>query len=109
MNSSRFAKALVLMAALAITVTPGCRKKPKGPITPLPTSSRTGGPIQNPPPGGVVDSGGTMSGDSGTVPHDTNLGLGGRLERSQYNENRTEFAANTVLFDFDSAVIKTSE
>jgi hypothetical protein len=50
MKSAMFAKALTLTAALAIAFTPGCRRKPKEPITPLP-SARTGQQgITNPVP-----------------------------------------------------------
>lgn len=123
MKSPLFAKALVLTAVLAISLTPGCRRKSKEPITPLPTASRTGpGTIANPAPGGPSDlgdkSGGLKDGSGtnptgvGSAPVDpnTNIGLGpGPLDRSLFNENRTQFAANVVYFDFDSAVIKTSE
>lgn len=120
MNRPLLAKAFTLIAALAITLTPGCRRKPQG-ITPLPTGSRTGAnAIQNPPPGrlgdssgGLTDTSGTSGSDLGsgsTVPRDSNIAQsGGPLDRSQYNEDRAQFAANTVLFDFDSAVIKSSE
>ena len=53
MKSALFAKALTLTAALAIALTPGCRRKAKEPITPIP-GARTGdasGRIGNPPPG----------------------------------------------------------
>jgi len=124
MKSSLLAKALVLTALVAISFTPGCRRKSKEPITPLP-SARTGpNAISNPSPGGPSDladrSGGADAGGgragavgAGTTtppPPGTNIELSsGPLDRSQYNENRSQFAANVVYFDFDSAVIKTSE
>ncbi len=119
MNRPLFAKALILLTALAITLTPGCRRKPKEPITPL--GSRTGNSaIQNPSPGGLGDSTGGFADTAGTAgtdltgggafPSDTNLAqAGGPVNRSQYNEDRALFAANTVLFDFDSSVIMSSE
>lgn len=122
MNRPLFAKALILLTAVAITLTPGCRRKPQG-ITPLPSGARTGpNSIQNPQPGRLGDNAGGLSdtsgstagsdlgGSSGGVPKDTNLAqTGGPLDRSQYNEDRAQFAANTVLFDFDSSIIKSSE
>lgn len=120
MKSSLFAKAIVLTAILAISLTPGCRRKSKEPITPLPTAARTGpGTIANPAPGGpgnLGDKSGGLTDTSGTsgvkpVNPDTNIGQSqsGPLDRSAFNENRSQFAANVVYFDFDSAVIKTSE
>jgi hypothetical protein len=39
-----------------------------------------------------------------------NIGLDGGPHRSlAFSEDRAQFAANVVYFDFDSAVIKTSE
>lgn len=123
MKSSLFAKALVLTAVLAISLTPGCRRKSKEPITPLPTASRTGPGISNPAPGGpgLEDRSGGLSDGAGSrgagvapdgtpITPNSNIGLGsGPLDRSQFNENRSQFAANVVYFDFDSSVIKTSE
>ena len=124
MKSSLFAKALVLTAVLAISLTPGCRRKSKEPITPLPTASRTGPGIPNPAPvgpsdlgdksGGLPDAGGakpTGVGPGGApLAPNSNIPLGAeQRDRSQFNENRSQFAANVVYFDFDSAVIKTSE
>ncbi|MGE3310659.1 MAG: OmpA family protein [Limisphaerales bacterium] len=120
MNRTLFAKALILVTALAITLTPGCRRKPKEPITPL-GSGRTGpGTIQNPQPGRLGDTSGGLDDRSGalgsnlgggpTAPVDTNIAqTGGPVNRWEYTEDRSQFAANTVLFDFDSAVIKSSE
>ena len=120
MNRPLFAKALILLTALAITLTPGCRRKPKEPITPL-GSGRTGAnAIQNPQPGRLGDSAGGLSDTAGTagsdlsggsaVPKDTNIAqFGGPFDRSQYNEDRAQFASSAILFDFDSAIIKSSE
>lgn len=113
------AKVLILVTTLAITLTPGCRRKPQG-ITPLGSGARSGaGNIQNPEPGRLGDTAGGLTDTSGItgsdlsgsgVPRDTNIAQsGGPLDRSQYNEDRAQFAANTVLFDFDSSVIKSSE
>jgi len=126
-----FAKALTLTAALAIAFTPGCRRKPKEPITPLP-SARTGQQgITNPRPGLPGDQSGTDAGrgltDNSGRPIGSDLGAGGQNgangikpgenigldggphDRSAFSEDRAKFAANVIYFDFDSAVIKTSE
>lgn len=119
------AKLLVLTAALAITLTPGCKRKAQGPITPLP-SARVG--IDNPRPGGPTtpggvdrpgrlgDGGGARATDlgpdggaTGTTPQENLTLAQGPLDRSQYNEDRAHFAANVVLFEFDSAVVRTGE
>lgn len=114
MKRSSLAKALILVAALAISATPACRRKPKEPITPLPSAARTGGSgIENPPPDtslAAPDTSGTQGSDLGKPTANQNIGFsGGPLDRSQYTENRTQFAASVVYFDFDSSVIKTSE
>lgn len=142
MKSSILAKALVLTAVVAIALTPGCRRKAKEPITPLPAGRTGAGGIQNPGAGGPSLPGGNNPGRGNPVnpglgvnngvgpqgndltgsnpdgtgiqsappPANTNVGLGeGPVDRSQYNEDRAQFAANVVFFDFDSAVVKTSE
>jgi peptidoglycan-associated lipoprotein len=112
-----FAKALTLVAALAIALTPGCRRKSQG-ITPLPAGRVGANAIQNPEPGRLDDSAGGFTDNSGATgsdltggsafPQDTNIPQTG-LSRAEYNEDRLQFAANTVFFDFDSSVIRTSE
>ncbi len=142
MKSSFLARLLVLAAALAISVTPGCSRKAGTPITPLP-SARAGGPnIDNPKPvgpgnlaggntpGGNTDRSGRLPADNGARATDVtnNAGAGntteavkppppgenvaladGPLDRSKFNENRSQFAADIIFFDFDSAVVKSSE
>lgn len=120
MKSPLFAKVLVATAALVIALTPGCRRKEK-PITPLPArtgDSRVGNPSLTPLPGedlsggGLGESGGVRGSDlnGNTPPFATNVPLaGGPLDRSLYNEDRLQFAANVVYFDYDSSVIKTTE
>jgi peptidoglycan-associated lipoprotein len=110
MKRALFARVLTLAAALAIALTPGCRRNPKGP-TPL--SGRTGpSEIQNPPP--ITDLSTSGLEGSTQVPSapltDTNIAQGSEpLDRSRYSADRGFFAANVVYFDFDSAVIKNSE
>ncbi len=130
MKSALLAKALTLTAALAIALTPGCRRKAKEPITPIPSAARSGdssGRIANPPPGlgGGADRGGTLTpggtlgdgssvGDSGVtqrnISPNENIGLGaGPIDPSMFDSDRSQFAANVVYFDFDSAILKVSE
>lgn len=141
MKSPFLAKLLVLAAALAISVTPGCKRKAQSPITPLPAARAGGsGTIDNPKPvgptnpaggGGTVDRTGRLPGEGGARSTDVNGGAGGNNQatgeavkppanenvalgdtppdRSKYNENRSQFASDIVYFDFDSAVVKTSE
>lgn len=129
MKSALFAKALTLTAALAIAFTPGCRRKAKEPITPIP-GARTGdasGRIGNPPPGigggsdsvrplsqaGTVGDGSDASGSGVSqrnISPNENIGLGsGPIDPSMFDSDRSQFAANVVYFDFDSAILKVSE
>ncbi len=115
MKSALFARLLTLTAAVAIAFTPGCRRKAKPPITPIPALSGNG--IGNPQSSGPSDLDTqpvTMrQGPQGTElgpGRDTNIALPGEvLDRDKYNADRNQFAADVVIFDFDSAVIKTSE
>lgn len=118
MKSPLFARLLVLTAALAIAVTPACRRKVKGPITNLPSRA---GQIGNPSAGpGDLDTSGLggpstiqgsdLGGAGAGVSPNSNIPLSGEpLSRDRYDADRGQFGANTVLFDFDSAVIKSSE
>jgi peptidoglycan-associated lipoprotein len=113
MNSALLAKVLTLSAALAIALTPGCRRKPIG-ITALPEGARTEGAGIANPEAGILDNvgglgpGGRVQGSD--IQPDTNIALPNEpLPRGEYNEDRTQFAANMVYFDFDSAVIKSTE
>jgi peptidoglycan-associated lipoprotein len=128
MKSALFAKALTLTAALAIAFTPGCRRKAKEPITPIP--GRTGDAaarIPNPPPGigggsdtsraltpgGSLGDGSDVTGSGVTqrnISPNENIGLGaGPIDPSMFDADRSQFAANVVYFDFDSAILKSSE
>jgi peptidoglycan-associated lipoprotein len=138
MKRSMIARLLLLTAALAISSTTGCKRKAQGPITPLPPARAGGSGIDNPRPSnpgttspnganaadrasGLTDAGGAQgtdltggAGNSGlgtpTAPPNENVPfLGGPLDRSQFTEDRAQFASDVVLFDFDSAVVKTSE
>lgn len=116
MKSANFGKALTLVAVLAITLTSGCRKRPVSP-TPLPGArAGAGAGIADPAPGlatgdqtGVVgDPWGGV--DRSPLTPDTNIAFTeGPLDRSAYAEDRAALAQETVFFDFDSSVVKTSE
>lgn len=127
------ARLFVLTAALAISSTTGCKRKAQGPITPLPPARAGGSEVGNPKPNGPgsLGSGGpgtdrsvplpegggargtdlTGGGDTSPVPpvNENVPFAGGPLDRSRFNENRAQFASDIVLFDFDSAVVKSSE
>lgn len=135
MKSPLLAKLLVLATALAITLTPGCRRKTQGPITPLPASRTGAGGIENPRPGGPTGGGADRSGTGGLTDNPgtrgadlngpggtgTDVGKGpvnpqenlaladGPLPRDKYTENRSQFASDVIHFDFDSSVVKSSE
>lgn len=126
------ARLLVLTAALALSFTPGCKRKAQSPITPLPSAKAGAGGIGNPSPvgpgAGTTDRAGRLPGDGSTrateigggtdgtgstvtpPPSGENVALAdGPFDRSKFTENRSQFAADTVYFEFDSAVVKTSE
>ncbi len=101
---------LVCALALACFVTTGCRKKPVG-VTPLP-GSRTanvggagpGGSFQDVGPGGGLQSGGFGT-EGGAGANATPMGSG----HAGWKEDRGQFQADTVYFDYDSSTIKASE
>jgi len=90
----------LLVCALALTMAAtGCKRKPT-PLTPLPghgiTGPKEGGPTE-------LSPGEKMHPDeTGSVP------LPG-IDPTNMNQNRDMFAAQTVHFDFDSSVVKSSE
>lgn len=106
MKVTKFANLVVLGLVLTVAVA-GCRKKPSY-LTPLP-GSRTGLPQD-------AGTGGALAGGEGTG------GPGGGIttspgETPQANpdshlgwiEDASIFKQDTVYFDFDSSVVKTSE
>jgi peptidoglycan-associated lipoprotein len=102
MKSTKLTYLLVLGIALTFAAT-GCKHKPVG-VTPLPGSrtGQVGG--ENPtalPPGGTAGPSETPMG-GGMLNPDLN-------DLSKFDQDRAKFAANMVHFDFDSAVIKSSE
>jgi peptidoglycan-associated lipoprotein len=94
----------LLVCALALTMAAtGCKKKPTN-VTRLPDYPLTG-PKEGVP--AELSKGGKLSPDEiGSVP--LNDDLSGDLTQ-KFNLDRGALAANTVHFDFDSAVVKSSE
>jgi len=91
---------MVLGLVLAIPLT-GCKHKPT-PLTPLPPGAH---PVPaEPPPGGMI-------GEKPPPITETPTGFptSPRGGHAGWTENRDVFKAQTVYFDFDSAVVKTGE
>ena len=101
MKSSKFTYLLVVGLSLTFAVV-GCKKKPVYATTLW--GSRVGTlkdqPLMPPSPP-IVDGVGPINGKDSGIP----MGPG----HMGYQENATMFEAQTVYFDFDSAVVKTGE
>jgi len=94
----------LLVGALAMTMAAtGCKKKTT-PLTPLPDYARTPG-IRTPGPTDLGPGGAMKPDDFGNVPMNSDF----TDIESKYNLDPTTLAANTVHFDFDSSVVKSSE
>ncbi len=102
MNSAKFLYLVSLGLVLTVPFT-GCKKKP-GTITPLP-GQRVGQP-RDPGAGGMLTGG--LTPDDGSIKA-TSTGYPAGPGHPGWPENREMFAAQTVFFDFDSAVLKGSE
>lgn len=107
MKVTKFANLVVLGLVLTVAVA-GCRKKPSY-LTPLP-GSRTGLP-QDVGAGGTVGGGGEGTGGAGggitSSPGDTPQATPD--SHLGWIEDASIFKQDTVYFDFDSSVVKTSE
>lgn len=103
MKSSKFTYLLVVGLSLTFAVV-GCKKKPVYATTLW--GSRVGTlkdqPLM-PPSQPIGDGGGAISGTG------TGTGIPMGSGHMGYQENATMFEAQTVYFDFDSAVVKTGE
>lgn len=110
MKRFKLGKLFVLGLVLTIGMV-GCRKSPKG-LTYLGPGTRSG--PSNPRPGPPIDAQ-----QNPVTPPDTGpisrpivsgeLPTTGRENFDNMNEDRAFFQADTVYFDFDSAVVKASE
>jgi peptidoglycan-associated lipoprotein len=100
MKSAKFLNLMVLGLVLTLPFA-GCRKNPRG-ITPLP-GQRTG-PIGDMPPSKPFDPAENLPkvSETGIDPTDPH-------KYDNYKQDREIFKAQTVYFDFDSAVVKGSE
>jgi len=103
MKQAAFLK-LLLVAALACTAAAGCKRNPKG-LTYIPGQSGNPegpGPISDGNsfgPGGTMGTGGLEPADRANI---AELLASGTQDRGQ-------FAAETVYFDFDSSVVKPED
>lgn len=100
MNAFRFANFLVLALILSLPVV-GCRKHPVD-VTKLP-----GGYTRNPNEAGPagMDQGETLGGGTGIESQP----MASREEFENMLKDPSAFAADTVYFDFDSSVVRSSE
>ena len=107
MNRIVFLPALALAATLATT---GCKHTPVK-VTPIPGQQAS--PVGDTSGGGnTLPGGGTIGGDTGPGTGVNTKPGGGdtaNINGSDFNEDHTALAANTIHFAFDSAAIKKSE
>ena len=99
MKSAKFLNLIVLGLVLTLPFV-GCKRKP-GSITPLPHGARSG-PTE-PAPGGMIGPGGP-----GSIT-ETATGFPAGPGHPGWAEHPEQFKAQTVYFDFDSAVVKSGE
>lgn len=100
MKAFKFTSLLAMVLALTIGAT-GCKKKPVG-VTPIPgTSTQIREGDMKP-----IEGGGTLGGTEGTP-------IGGGplspIDPDQYNKDAEALRAQTIHFDYDSAVIRSDE
>jgi peptidoglycan-associated lipoprotein len=101
MKQTKFFNLLVIGLALTCVVA-GCRKRPVS-ITPFP--GRAGATPEGPGPGGIMEP---VAGPA-TVGGPSGIALPDQPGHVGWLEDAKMFEADTVHFDFDSAVIKASE
>lgn len=100
MKSAKFLNLIVLGLVLTLPFV-GCKRKP-GPITPLPV-----GKTQPPPDPGAA---GLIGGGPGpTTITETPTGFPPSQGHPGWPEDPNKFKSETVYFDLDSAVVKSSE
>ena len=102
MKATKIAYLLVAVLALTIVGT-GCQKRPTG-ITPIKdrtTMVRPGEDMNNLPP--VIGDTDVISEPGGGAQSPT------FANPDDFNQDRSTFAANTVHFEYDSSVVKSSE
>jgi peptidoglycan-associated lipoprotein len=99
MKAMKFTSLLIVALALTIGAT-GCKRKPVG-VTPIPG---TGTRVTDSGMRGIDDGNTIRSTDPLDNPLNPNL-----QNIDNYNQDRAALAVNTVRFDFDSSVVRSSE
>ncbi|HTV39453.1 MAG TPA: OmpA family protein [Candidatus Sulfotelmatobacter sp.] len=102
--TNKFFYTTVFALAAAIVAT-GCAHKPVA-VTPIPPSAYGNVPEQNPntlPPGPPINGPAMTTTGNPAIPES------GPWDPSQFNEDRSALAADTIHFAYDSAVIRDSE
>jgi|SRR3954447_8545463 peptidoglycan-associated lipoprotein len=103
MKLNSFGTALILAVALTLAVT-GCKGSKPG-VTPLPNGGMTGGGKSGEPGAGGKIGEGTGITDADAIAHGLPAGPG----HPDWPQNREILQADTVHFDYDSALIRASE
>lgn len=101
MKTAKFLNLVVLGLVLTVPFA-GCIKNPRG-ITPLPGARVS--PPSEPPPGGMIAAPTTPV----ITETPTGFPTGPRGNYEGWPEDREIFKSQTIYFDFDSAVVKSSE
>jgi peptidoglycan-associated lipoprotein len=104
MKLNKFVNLLVIGLVLCVAA-PGCRKKPVG-VTNLPGAKA--GPVGEPGPGPQIGAQPPVSTEPGAGGTGT-TGIPQGPGHPNWPENAEILKADTVYFDFDSSVLKTSE
>jgi peptidoglycan-associated lipoprotein len=99
MKLTRFADALLLVAALSVAAV-GCKHSPQD-VTPIPNPSAMGN--TNGMENGMALTNATPEGEATATPQ------ANPKEFENYTPDESKFEANTVHFDYDSSVVKSSE
>ncbi len=101
MKATKLTYLLVLALALTMVGT-GCRKKPVGVTDLKDRQTRLSDSVMT--DGAPIDLGPGISTTDGGTPQSTKFG-----NPDDFNQDRGTFAANTVHFEYDSSVVKSSE
>ncbi len=105
MKRNQFVNLLVIGLVLTIAAS-GCRKKPVNP-TPLPGARA--GKVSEAPPGGAITPGPTVTPGEGPGSTPGGIPMGAAGAHDGWIPDAEALKSETVFFDFDSSVIKTSE
>jgi peptidoglycan-associated lipoprotein len=105
MKLNKFVNLLVIGLALTLAAS-GCRKKPVN-TTPLPGARA--GKVSDMPPGGALSPGATVTPGDVTGGELSGIPLNPAGSHDGWAEDTVALQTETVYFDFDSSVIKSSE